>query len=396
MRGGAVGPYLVAALLARTADSGAVVGVATLALDPGTGLNASATTAGVLAACLTVPHLLGLWLARWLDRARDTRGILIAASAGFGAAVGIGGVLLEHRAVVPAAVAFVAAGACGPMLTGGLSSRLGDLVGSEVRTQRRAEGADTATYSLAAVAGPAVVAAIATVGPPLAALLAVGALAVLAALVIAAIPRLGPRLADSAEAMSVGAALLFLGRHGPLRRVVLITIVSAAGLGAVTFAALVLGPELTDRPGAGATLVAVWGFGSLVGSLLVTWRPIRGEPEVATTIHVTVVAATFALCAFAPSYPWALAAFAVSGVANAHFVAATFAARSTYAPAEARTQVFVSVAGLKVAAASAGTAMAGPLVAREDTSTVIIGAASATLAVALLAVVDRLRGIGRR
>jgi predicted MFS family arabinose efflux permease len=173
---------------------------------------------------------------------------------------------------------------------------------------------------------------------------------------------------------------------------VLVTMVTAISLSVVTLAALVLGPELTGRPAAGATLVAVWGLGSLVGSLVVTWRPIRREPEVSTATHVMVIAVALVLCAVSPTYVWALVAFTVAGIANAPFVAATFAARSSYAPSAARAQVFVSVAGLKVAAAAAGTALGGLALARFTPPVVIALAAGATACAALAAVLDRRRG----
>lgn len=382
----------MSALLARTADSGAAVGVAALALAPSTGLRSSAPTAGVLAACLTLPHLLGPWLARRLDRAHDTRRLLAAAFALFGLAVAVGASLLSQRAVVPAAAALLIAGACGPLLTGGLSSRLADLVSPDPRAQRRAEGADTTTYSLAAVAGPATVAGLSAIGSPLAGLLTIAAMSVVAAAVVVTLPREQAGDRDETDAMTVRAALGLLGRHGPLRRVVLVTMVTAISLSVVTLAALVLGPELTGRPAAGATLVAVWGLGSLVGSLVVTWRPIRREPEVSTATHVMVIAVALVLCAVSPTYVWALVAFTVAGIANAPFVAATFAARSSYAPSAARAQVFVSEAGLKVAAAAAGTALGGLALARFTPPVVIALAAGATACAALAAVLDRRRG----
>ena len=112
---------------------------------------------------------------------------------------------------------------------------------------------------------------------------------------------------------------------------------------------------------AGATLAAAFGIGNLLGSLAVTIRPLRGEPETLTTVFLAVIGACLLLCAAAPNLPLALAAFGPAGAANAPFFAATLAARNDYAPAGGRAQVFVAVAALKIAAGSAGTALAGTL-----------------------------------
>ena len=78
--------------------------------------------------------------------------------------------------------------------------------------------------------------------------------------------------------------------------------------------------------------------------------------------YAAVIGVTFALCALVPTYPLGLLAFGAAGAANAPFFTATLASRSTYAPPEARAEIFVSMAALKVAAASFGTALAGLLI----------------------------------
>src|SRR4051794_28176511 len=62
--------YLTAATLARSADGGAAVGLVLLALSAWPGRHGS-LVGGILATCLTAPHLLGPVLARRLDNARD-------------------------------------------------------------------------------------------------------------------------------------------------------------------------------------------------------------------------------------------------------------------------------------------------------------------------------------
>ena len=73
------------------------------------------------------------------------------------------------------------------------------------------------------------------------------------------------------------------------------------------------------------------------------------------------VAAALVVVVPASNLILALAAFTVVGVANSLFFAATLAARSEYSPLESRGQVFIWVGALKIAAGSAGTAVAGAL-----------------------------------
>ena len=70
--------YVIAATLARTADGGGVVAVVLLVTTSG----GSGWTAGLLGACLTLPHMAGPFVARSLDVARDGRTVLAAACVG--------------------------------------------------------------------------------------------------------------------------------------------------------------------------------------------------------------------------------------------------------------------------------------------------------------------------
>ena len=423
--------YLAAATLARGADAGAAVGLVLLAVSPAAGLQHGVGAGGLLAAALTAPHLLGPWVARRLDRSRDGRRVLAAAFAAYGcalaaAALGLGRVPFG---VVVAAVA--AAGACGPLLTGGLSSRLAAIVEGGRPTGQgrragndpakrpdrrtgndpakrpnrrsgddpakrpdprsgngRAEGWDAITYGLAGTLGPALVGVMAAATSPLVALLALAAATVLAAALTLTLPRAEPAASSGRDALTVRATLRLLVEHAPLRRVGGATMLTSASFGALPVIAVLFGPTLSAHAGAGASLVVAFGLGNLAGSGLVTAFPLQGEPERLTTRWVAVMGATLGVCALAPSYPLALAAFALAGASNAPFVTATLAARSRYAPARARAQVFVSVAGAKVAMASAGTALAGAASGAGPRALLAAGAAL-TLGAAAATVIDR-------
>ena len=368
----AAGPlarYLAAATLARGADAGAPVGLALLA----TGSPAGPAAGGLLAAALTAPHLLGPWVARRLDAARDGRWVLAAAFAGYGLALAAGALLLGRAPLALAAAAVVLAGTCGPLLTGGMSSRLAATAG-EGR-----EGWDALSYGLGGTGGPALVALATAVTTPLTAVLALSAATGLAAVLTRTLPHVTSAAGGQAPPPA-HEALRLLITDGRLRRVNLITLLATFGSGSLAVIAAVLGS---------ATLMAAFGFGVLAGSLLVTAFPLRGEPERMTAYGAAAQAIALGLTAAAPTYPLTLAGFALAGLANASFITATFAARGRYAPPEARAQVFVSMAGLKVAAGSVGAAVAGATIAATGPRLLLAAAAAVTLGVVLAALADR-------
>jgi hypothetical protein len=385
---GALVRYLSAALLARGADSGAAVGLVLLAVSPATGLPNGAATGGLLAAGLTAPHLLGPWVARWLDRARDGRKLLAAAFAGYGTALAAAAILLGHARLPLVAALIGLAGLCGPLLTGGLSSQLAGIAGAQPRAQRRAEGWDAVSYGLAGAAGPAAVAGLAALATPLVAVLTLASAPVAAATITLTLPRTAPSASSPDQALTVRAALQLMASHGPLRRVTVATMLTALSTGGLAVVAVVYGAQLSARPGAGAALAAAFGLGNLAGSLLLTALPLRGEPERLTARHVAIMAVALGLCAVAPTYPLAVAAFALVGASNAPFFTATLAARSLYSPPPARAQVFVSMAGLKVAMAAASTAIAGATIGHGPRGLLTV-AAAITLLAAATALLDR-------
>jgi hypothetical protein len=379
--------YLLAAILVRGADSGAIIGLILLAAPMPEG----AAVGGALAATLTAPHLLGPLLGHWLDRTADPRRLLAGAYALYAVAVVLGG--LSLRTPVLSFFAVAVAGACGPLLTGGLSSRLPELARPDRRSQRRAQGWDGITYGIGGTAGPAVVAGVAAFAGPGTALWVIGGAVTVGAVLVGTLPAVAAEKA--AATASLRTSLRLIVTDGGLRRITTLTLVTALGLGALPVVAAVLGAELTGHSSAGAALTAAFGFGSLVGALLVTAFPFTGEPDAATIRGVAAVAVTAALVAAAPTYGLAVAGFAAVGVANALFFTATLAGRASYAPAQARSQVFVTSAGLKIAMSSAGAAAAGVLAGWGGRTLLLaIGILTACGTVAGLA--DRLLAGGRQ
>ncbi|MEV6827030.1 MFS transporter [Amycolatopsis sp. NPDC051102] len=431
--------YLTAAVLVRGADSGATVGLLLLAADR----HQQAAVGGLLVAALNAPHLAGPWLAARLDRAADRRRLLAAAYVVYGVALSAGALALGRLPTVAAIAAVALAGACGPLLTGGLSSVLGDLGSSrttpggsfsgaanapalgraggtgtgatnaahglgwdkpgdlgpgcagrgtcatnaadpapsrrrgraaprDADPSRRRRGWDALTYGVGNTAGPAAAAGLTAFSGSLAAVLVLAVSALAGGALTLALPLTGRT--EAAETVSLRAGLAVLVRRPPLRRVTVLTLLGAVELGALPVIAVRFGAELHGSAAAGATLTVAYGAGSLLGSALVTARPLQGEPEVLAVRLFAAMAVATAACALAPGY--AIAGFGVLGLLNATSFTATLAARGAYAPAGAQAQVFVTSAGLKVAMAAAGAALAGAV--GQSGPVLLLGAAATT------------------
>ncbi|TQM15119.1 hypothetical protein FB558_1901 [Pseudonocardia kunmingensis] len=379
--------YVVAAALVRAASTGAAVALVALAVDAtGPGGNGPAV-GGLLAAMLTAPTLLGPVCARPLDRACDGRWVLAASCVLFAGALAVGAVLVGRAPVGVAAAVIGVAGLTTPLLTGGLSSRLSALADPEVDAQRRAEGWDAVTYGLAGTAGPAAVGAIVAVATPLASVVGLACAALVGAALLTTLPLPRPSGGD-APAAGPGRVVRLVAAPGPLRRVLVASTLTAVAAGGLLVVAVVLGGELTTAAGAGPALAAAFGLGGLGASAVVAVLPLRAEPERLTIRLTAVLAVAIAGCALAPGFGSALVAFGVAGAVNGVLFPASLAARSTYSPPEARAGVFVTMAGAKTAAASAGTAVTGIALALGPRAVLACSAAVVAVA-AVAAVLDR-------
>ncbi|MFF1571631.1 hypothetical protein ACFVWR_02710 [Leifsonia sp. NPDC058292] len=376
--------YAVTATLARSADAGAIVGFVLLA----TAGQGDAAVAGLLAAALTAPHLAGPLIAPLLDRSAHPAAVLATAFACYALCVGAAAAAFTVGATALSVIALVIAGACGPLLTGGLSSRLAGLVRDERSAQRRAQGMDALTYGLAGTLGPVAIALIASAVTPLAAILVVAAFALVAAALLTALPVGRPGATaerNDAPRPSFRKNLAVLFSVPPLRRVTVGTGVTAFAVGAMPLLAVAAATLHPLGPSATAVLVSAFGVGNLVGSVAMTVRPLRGSPERAVARAAVAIALFAALCALAPTLILAAAAFALTGLASAVQFTSSLAARAEYSPPEARAQVFVTMAGLKVAFSSAGVAIAGIVASTAPLALLVGAAATAALAAALMA-----------
>jgi hypothetical protein len=232
------------------------------------------------------------------------------------------------------------------------------------------------------------VAGIAATLSPLAGLWGVAALIMLAAGLIRFLP-VAPRPAKLTETPA-GRGGAFLLTVRPLRRVTLTTLATAATGGAIGVAAVLLAVDLSGDGSRGAWLICALGVGNLAGSLVVLARPLRGDAVRRSLGLAAALGAAYLLVAAAPSYPTAVAAFALVGLLTAPWVTATLDARDEYAPPGRRAQVFVALAGWKIAAASAGSAIMGAAAGLGPRAVIVVGAVVTLVSVAIAAC-DRAR-----
>lgn len=382
VRGG-LARYVVAATLARSADGGAVVAIVLLVTTSGS----PGWVAGLLGACITAPHLFGPFVARCLDTARDGRTVISLACMAHG--VTLAAAVLVYPVAWPAVtgILLVASGLVGPLLTGGISSRLPAIAGPERSSQRRAQGWDVATYGIGGTIGPSVVAlASAWAGPAVAALLLAGA-TFAAAAVIGLLPY-SPPAAVASDVPRPAQTLGVMFSTGPLRRTLYMTVIVALSVAVLPVTAVASTGDLGVAPAAAAAITAAYGLGGLAGSAGVMIRPLRADADRLMTWLAAGVGAALVAAAFAGNFPAAVVTYATAGILNSYFFAATLAARSEYAPPEARGQVFVWVGALKITAGSAGTALAGAVVSHA-TQLPLFLAVAAILAAVGASVLDR-------
>ncbi|MFP5283982.1 MAG: MFS transporter, partial [Actinomycetes bacterium] len=319
----------------------------------------SAAIAGVLVAALLIPHVVAAPGVGWLtDRARRPRLVLTGAALGFAGSLAAVALLLGRVPLVAVVAVLLAGGCCGPALTGGLTSQLAGLVRKPGLP--RAFGADSLTYNVSGIAGPAVAGTLAGLwgaGPATFTLAAVaaGGAAVLACLPLAARPS-----ATSAASPPLTAGAKAVIGNPVLRTVTLASSLGQLGPGALAVVAAVLATA-QGRPAATGWLLSSVAVGGLLGSLWWTWRP-AATAHAARTVMLSLVGVgvPLALAAASPSSLTLTATlFALSGIALGPFTGAIFTTRQAQAPEGARAQVFTISAGLKTTTAAAGAAIAG-------------------------------------
>jgi MFS family permease len=344
--------YAAAAGAVRTADEGARVALALLALEragnPGLG--------GLLIAVLLVPHVLAAPVVGLLvDRSRRPGLLIAAAAAGFGGSLALAGFLLGRAPLGVVLAVLLAGGSCGPALTGALSSRLDGLVPPDRLPQ--AFGVDSLTYNVAGIAGPALAAVLATATTAGTATVLLGGAAGAGAAGIATLPLRG----GAAEPAGPLAGLRAIVREPVLATLTAATSLGQFGAGMLPVVVAVAATRAGSPAAAGWLLTAV-AAGALAGSLLWTRRP--APPEHAPRWVVLGLAGTglpVLAGAAHPALPVLAGLFLLAGVADGPLFGALLTTRQRWSPPELRGQVFTLGAGAKITASAAGAALAGTL-----------------------------------
>ncbi|MGW6565223.1 hypothetical protein [Streptomyces sp. NPDC054975] len=350
--------YYTAALAIRTSDAGTAAAVVLLALSAsGTGGGGVAASAGLLAACLTVPHMLGPLSARFLSLMPSARSGLCVSFALFAVAFGAAGVLIDRGSTLLAAGALAVTGFLGPIVTGGLSSHLSALVPARQRAQRRAQSADSLTYAISNSVGNSLVGAVAAVVSPLATVYALCALAAVAAALTAALPLQETERASRARA-SMRNVLLAMVRIKQLRDIVVITYGNVIGYGSLIVLSTTFARREDLPASVGALLLSVMGLGSLLVAAWLIARPLAFD-VVRTAKWSAVVSGVFMVVPAFTGVWEAGVAFLVVGGCQSLLNTAALAVRREASPPDLRESVFVTMAGIKVGVGTLGLALAG-------------------------------------
>ncbi|SNY60509.1 MFS transporter [Paractinoplanes atraurantiacus] len=345
--------YVGAAVCARLADEGARVAILLLALDR-TGNEA---LGGLLIAALMVPHVVAAPITGALADAVHRRRLLyFLAFLGYGGSLLAGAELIGHSTAAAAAL-LILAGCCAPLLIGGLSSLLPDLVPGRLE---RAFGFDVMSYSIAGIAGPALAAVLADLAGASWSVVGLVTLVVAGAVLVASLPL--PNVEGDRSRKRIQsplAAFTVMVRRPRLGAVTLGTVFSMLGVGALPLVAALLAEE-TGRHELTGLVLSAGAAGGLLTSLLLTRWPIRRRPpEWVVAVSLAATAVPFLLLILFPAGWAGLPLFAIAGALGVPVSVAVFAVRDQESPPEIRTQVFTLGAGVKVTAAATGAAVAG-------------------------------------
>jgi predicted MFS family arabinose efflux permease len=351
---GVLSRYLGAAVGVRLADEGARVAIVLLALER----TGRPSLGGLLVAALMVPHVVAAPAAgAAADFVRRRKPVYLTAFLVYALGL-VAAALLIGPATPLAAVVLILGGCCAPLLTGGLTSLLGELAPDRLE---RAFALDATSYGAAGIAGPAVAAVLAGLAGAGWSMLALALLAGAGGLMFATLP-LPVRPSRGGEARprpaDLVAAAPLMWRRPRLGAVTAATTLNQVGMGALPLIAALLATRIHWTAFTGLIL-SVTAAGGLAGSLLCARFPIRRRPEVVLLACVGATALPFLVVAVLPAGWPMLPLFAVAGLLSGPMAVTLFATRDQESPPGVRTQVFTLGAGLKVTGEAAGAAVAG-------------------------------------
>jgi MFS family permease len=408
--------YLAGATTARIADEMSTPALLLLGLA----VTGSAQSASLLYAGLTVAAAAGgPVLGALLDRSGRPGRLLACTLAGYAVGLAVIAASLGRVPLAAAVALAVLAGFLAPSLTGGWTSRLPDVLPPD--RLPRGYSLDAATFSAAALAGPALAGLVAAAAGPRWAITAVTVLLLLATPAAWRLPRspvrhpavsvpaapaapadgldgrdagsLDGRDAGSLDGRDAGSRPTLLAdlragfaaiiRTRPLLRITLCSVVAYLGVPMLVVACPLLGQRHLGSADRGALLLSVLAAASLVTTAAMSRWPPRLPPDLIFAAATALAGCAYAALALAPGAGWVIAAIAVAGTADGPQLAAIFAVRHREAPRRLRGQVFTTAASLKITAGALGAVLAGHLAGRSIA--LVLTAAAATQGAALLA-----------
>jgi predicted MFS family arabinose efflux permease len=374
-----IGRLMAAAFAARLADQGAALGVVLVVL----GRTHSPPLAGLVVGAFSFPALItGPVIGAWLDRLRAKRALFAANQAILTACL-IAIDLLAGRSPGGVLAMFgLVAGLTGPVITGGFSSLVPLLVPPDSLTL--ANVADSATYDLSGLAGPAMVALAASLMGPgggLAVVAGVSATGVVLAL-MAPMPRTPGSRPDETAARAIADGMRILVRRPLLAAATAATTTAQLPEGMLPVVLPLLAVAAGSRASASGWLLTAASVGGLIGTA-VSGRLIDAlGPRVVIAGATAAAAPLLAVLAVVPPFVPSVALMALFGMTTGPLLTATFTVRQREVPAGRYAQLAATAASAKTGASAVGAALAGLMAAAVGVRTTLLCAAAVQLAAA--------------
>lgn len=348
--------YLPTAIFARIATGGSALAVLLLARH----FLLDGSTAGVLAACLTAPHVLGPLYGRWLDGVKEPRFILFCACCLFPATFILAIWALTNHYLILAITALLVGGACSSFLMGGMSTQLIHLVASHQVRQRQAQSWDTISYGIGLTLGPLLLAFLSSATSIQHAIYLVMSLPLISALLLLYFPkRTMQGHGEHLSPMTIKQVVAAIAASMPLRKTLAMTSGGSFAMAALPVLAVFLSESWNGSPDDGAWLVSAYGAGCITGAILLLLRPLRKDAIELLRNIGGILLISITLVLLSQNLFSGIASYWFCGVVNSIFFATTLAARTEHAPKKAAAQVYLWVAAAKISAASLGTVTAG-------------------------------------
>jgi MFS family permease len=340
----------------------------------------------VLAAEALAVGVTAAFVGRLIDRAGQTRVILVTGAITAAAIVGDVLAILEHAPTAWVVAISVVQGATVPPISASMRALWSRLVPE--RLVDSAYALDAIQLELIFVVGPLITAGVASAWTPAAALLLCAALYASAAVGFALSP------ASRAAAPDRDAARTRLGALGaPGMR----TLISAASVTAISFGVLEVGlpafAESEGSPALAGLLITAWSIGSLAGGLWYgarEWRMPGGQRAILLTGALALGSAPLA---FAGSLELMAVLLIGTGFALAPLGATTATLISRIAPAGTATEAYSWQIVANVVGAATGSLLAGLLVEHASVSWAL-GSAALACAGGFSILVARRRTLG--